>query len=263
MPTHGPTAPRPTTGTVSSMALAYTVARDYDDLSRRTAARIIAHINDDPAGLYCFAGGDTPVGTLALVARAARAGVVDLSRAAFVELDEWVGLDPADPGSCVSYLRRNLFEPAGIRQEQIHCFDACATDLEAECARADAFVAAHGGISLTLLGVGVNGHLGFNEPGSALDARAHVVELTESTRTVGTKYFDATAAEGRTAASRGITLGLAQLLAAREVIVQASGPTKRDAIGRVLRGTYDPAWPVTGIWRAAAPQLMVDEAVLA
>lgn len=253
----------PTPGAVSSMALSYTVARDYDDLSRRTAARIIEHINNDPTGLYCFAGGDTPVGTLKLVAAAARAGIVDMSRASFVELDEWVGLDPADPGSCVSYLQRNLFEPAGIRPEQIHCFDACAADLAAECDSANTYVSAHGGMSLTLLGVGVNGHLGFNEPGSALDAQAHVVELTESTRTVGTKYFDDAARDGHTSASRGITLGLAQLLAAHEVIVQASGPTKRDAIGRVLCGTYDPAWPVTSIWGASAAALMVDEAVLA
>lgn len=245
------------------MGIAYTVAADYDEMSRRTAALIIRHLAEDPTGLYCFAGGDTPVETLRLVARAAASGVVDMSRASFVELDEWVGIDESDPGSCVSYLRRNLFEPAGISEERVHRFDPGAEDWGAECAAADAYVEEHGGLSLVLLGVGVNGHLGFNEPGSSLDCGAHIVELTETTRSVGTKYFaPGSESDGRTAASLGVTLGLRQLLDAGEFIVQASGPTKRDAIARVLRGVYDPAWPVTCIWRHRNARLMVDRAAL-
>ncbi len=244
------------------MEIALTVACDYDDLSRITAARIIAHINDDPTGLYCFAGGDTPVATLRLLAKAAAAGVVDLTQAHFVELDEWVGIDERDPGSCISYLRSNLFEPAGIEEGQIHRFDPAAEDLSAECAAADEYVAAHGGISLALLGVGVNGHLGFNEPGSTLEDCAHVVELTETTRSVGTKYFGESDGRGCTAATQGITLGLAQLLGARELIVQANGPKKCDAIARVLKGAYDPAWPVSSIWTHRNARLVVDNDAL-
>lgn len=243
------------------MSVALTVARDYDELSRITASRIIAHINDDPTGLYCFAGGDTPVATLQLLAKAAAAGIVDLSRAHFVELDEWVGIDERDPGSCISYLRSNFFEPAGIGEEHVHRFNPAAEDLSAECAAADEYVASHGGISLALLGVGVNGHLGFNEPGSALEDRAHVVELTETTRSVGTKYF-AESDAGCTAATQGITLGLAQLLGARELIVQANGPKKRDAIAHVLKGTYDPTWPVSSIWTHPNACLVVDNGAL-
>ena len=244
------------------MEIALTVARDYDELSRITAARIIAHINDDPTGLYCFAGGDTPVTTLRLLAKAAAAGVVDLTHAHFVELDEWVGIDERDPGSCISYLRSNLFEPAGIEESQIHRFNPVAEDLSAECAAADEYIAAHGGISLALLGVGVNGHLGFNEPGSALEGRAHVVELTETTRSVGTKYFSESDGSGCTSATQGITLGLAQLLSARELIVQANGPKKRDAIAHVLKGAYDPAWPVSSIWTHRNARLVVDNDAL-
>lgn len=244
------------------MSITLSVARDYDEMSRITASRIIRHINEDPTGLYCFAGGDTPVGTLKLIASAAREGIVDLTRAYFVELDEWVGVDEHDAGSCISYLRRNLYEPAGIDEGQVHRFNPTASDLEGECSAADAFVAVHGGISLALLGVGVNGHLGFNEPDSALDAAAHVVELTETTRTVGTKYFDAATPDAHTAASQGITLGLAQLLGAQELIIQANGPKKHDAIARVLKGSYDPAWPVTCMWGHQNAHLIVDEAAL-
>ncbi len=244
------------------MEITLTVARDYDELSRITAARIIAHINDDPTGLYCFAGGDTPVATLRLLAKAAAAGVVDLTHAHFVELDEWVGIDERDPGSCISYLRSNLFEPAGIEESQIHRFNPVAEDLSAECAAADEYIAAHGGISLALLGVGVNGHLGFNEPGSALEGRAHVVELTETTRSVGTKYFSESDGSGCTSATQGITLGLAQLLSARELIVQANGSKKQDAIAHVLKGTYDPVWPVSSIWTHPNACLVVDNDAL-
>lgn len=244
------------------MSIVLSVAGDYDEMSRITASRIIRHINENPTGLYCFAGGDTPVGTMRLIACAAREGLVDLAQAYFVELDEWVGVDERDPGSCISYLRRNLYEPAGIDETRVHRFDSTAADLEGECAAADEFVAVHGGISLALLGVGVNGHLGFNEPDSALDAAAHVVELTETTRTVGTKYFDSATPEAHTAASQGITLGLAQLLGARELIIQANGAKKHDAIARVLKGVYDPAWPVTCMWRHQNACLVVDEAAL-
>lgn len=244
------------------MGIKLTVACDYDEMSRITVSHIIEHINDDPMGLYCFAGGDTPVATLRLLTKAALAGIVDLSHAHFIELDEWLGIDERDSGSCISYLRSNFFETAGIGENQIHRFNPVAGNLEEECHRADEFVSAHGGLSFALLGVGVNGHLGFNEPGSALEECAHVVELTEATRSVGTKYFAKADGSGRTAASQGITLGLSQLLGAQELIVQANGCKKRDAIAHALKGVYDPIWPVSSIWTHPNAHLVIDSEAL-
>ena len=188
------------------MGIKLTVACDYDEMSRITVSHIIEHINDDPMGLYCFAGGDTPVATLRLLTKAALAGIVDLSHAHFIELDEWLGIDERDSGSCISYLRSHFFETAGIGENQIHRFNPVAGNLEEECHRPMSLFRLTGVFSFALLGVGVNGHLGFNEPGSALEECAHVVELTEATRSVGTKYFAKADGSGRTAASQASRL---------------------------------------------------------
>lgn len=240
------------------MKLEYYVERDYDAMSFAAYELIRDRLLERPDGLYCFAGGDTPVGALRLLAEAAKSGEVDLSRASFVELDEWVGLDRSNPGSCASYLKRNLFDSAGVSEDRVHLFDPMAADLTKECDRAVNFVEEHGGIELALLGVGVNGHFGFNEPGVSFDERAHVIDLSDTTVTVGAKYFTDAAEVDR---SRGITLGIGTLMESRNLVVVANGPKKRKAIAEALKGTVAPEWPVTALWTHPHPQLVIDQAV--
>lgn len=241
------------------MKLTYYMTDDYDQLSQKTADIILDYIKKNPKGLYCFAGGDTPVGTLRLIANEAKLGNVDLSQAHFIELDEWVGLDPADSGSCASYLAKNLFEHATIKAEQIHTFNPLAEDMVLECEKANDFINKFGGLSLTLLGVGVNGHLGFNEPGVSFDNDAHIIDLDQTTQEVGKKYFAKADAIDR---SKGITLGIKQLLNSDCLIVQASGSRKKEAITTLLKGTVTNQWPVTAIWAHKEPIVIVDKDVL-
>lgn len=240
------------------MKLTYHVTEDYQDMSRQSAELVIETIKANPTGLYCFAGGDTPVGTLKQLVKAAASGEVNLSQASFIELDEWVGIDPSNAGSCVSYLSTHLWGPAGIKSSQINTFDSQADDLVAECCKANAFIEAHGGLTLSLLGVGVNGHLGFNEPGVSFNNEAHVIELDETTQEVGKKYFSSEAVDR----SKGISLGIKQLLASKVLIVQASGPKKKIAVQEVLKGTITNEWPITAIWNHADPVLIVDKAAI-
>lgn len=240
------------------MKLTYYVGENYQHMSQMTARIVIDYIKKNPKGLYCFAGGDTPVETLKILSEATLRGDVDLSQAYFIELDEWVGIDQNNPGSCLSYLKRNLWHPAGIREEQVHVFNSKAVDLDGECKKADVFIEQHGGLSLSLLGVGVNGHLGFNEPGVSFDNNCHVTTLDKVTQEVGKKYFTAEEVDR----SKGITLGIKQLIKSEVLIVQASGVVKSEAVKKVMSGVIDSEWPVTAIWKHGNPVLVVNKDVV-
>lgn len=242
------------------MKIDYYVMSDYEGLSQKTSQIIIDCIKNKPDGLYCFAGGDTPVRTLQLISEAAINEEIDLSQAKFIELDEWIGISPQNEGSCISYLKKNLFNLAGIKEEQVHIFNSLSTDLEKECQKANHFINENGGIELVLLGVGVNGHLGFNEPGISFENEAHVVSLDKTTKDVGKKYFSS---DDTVEISQGITLGIKQLLDSNHLIVQASGSSKNAAITNLLTGKITNKWPVTSIWRHKRPILIVDTNVFA
>lgn len=234
----------------------YYVEKEYESLSKRTAQLLIDEINKKPAGLFCFAGGDTPVKTLELLAAAEQAGKVDLSQASFIQLDEWVNIDPNNHGSCRNYLQRTLFDSIRTSEENIHFFNPNSIDLAEECWLANAFIEKKGGLSLALLGIGVNGHLGFNEPGTPFDVNTHVVTLSESTKKVGEKYFEKTSFF-----ERGITLGLAQILAAEMLIVIASGSTKTNAVQTVLKGSPREDCPASGMWLREESTLIIDRSL--
>lgn len=205
------------------------VCKDHHDMSRNAANEIANTFIEHPSGLYCFAGGDTPVETIEELVKKHNAKEIDLSKAKFIELDEWVNIDKDNPGSCASYLQKNLFLPANISQENYHLFDAKSKDLEAEVKKANTFIEENGGITLTLLGVGVNGHLGFNEPGTSFNQETHIVDLDQSTQAVGQKYF-----AGEMVYTQGITIGLKQLFDAKTVVIVASGESKKAAVAKLM-----------------------------
>jgi glucosamine-6-phosphate isomerase len=235
----------------------YSVSKNYEEMSTAAAELIIEQFKKAPEGLYCFAAGDTPTRTLQLVVAAHLRGEIDVTKAYYIQLDEWVGLDSTNEGSCLSFLNRELFQPAAIPEERIHTFNALSDDLAQECRKANQFIQRHGGISLSLLGVGVNGHLGFNEPGVDFEKEAHVIDLQAITQEVGKKYF-----KEDTNRSQGITLGIKQLLASELLIIEANGTRKNEAIAKVLNGKVDPSWPVTAIWKHSNAYLLLDEAAV-
>lgn len=227
---------------------------DYAALSAHAAQYIADTVRRKPTATLCLASGDTPAGTYQLLAEQASSGTVDFSQCHFIGLDEWVGFGPDDVGSCAYFLYRNLFIPAQIRADQITYFNAKASDLQAECTRIDAVLDTPGGLDLLLVGVGENGHIALNEPGTSFQLGCHVVELAESTKAVGQKYF-----AKATPLRQGITLGLQHLVEAHDVILMASGPRKAAILKQALTGPVTEQCPASIFQTLPSAHVWLDE----
>jgi len=204
------------------------------------AQAIITHLDARPDALLCLAGGDTPMPVYRCLIEAHRAGEVDLHKAWYVALDEWVGLGYEDEGSCKQMMYDGFYLPAGIPLEHIVFFDGKAADIQAEARRVAAFIERQGGITLALLGIGMNGHIGFNEPGRRSDAIAAVVDLDETTVSVGRKYFK----DGNTP-GQGVTVTVSGLTQADEVLYMVTDAHKRAIVQRILDSAPTPDIPAT------------------
>lgn len=227
---------------------------DYNELSAHAAGEIIDLVKRKPDAVLCLAAGDTPRLTYEMVAKKAAAQKVDFSKVTFIGLDEWVGIPPENEGSCNYFLYNNLFTPLQIPGTQIHLFDALSDDLAAACKKMDTTVLQAGGIDLMLVGIGMNGHIGFNEPGVAFDLYSHVIDLDENTRQVGQKYF-----REAMPLRKGITLGLQHFLEAGTAIVIANGIKKSGVIQKAVNGPVTNELPASIIQKHPNGLVMIDE----
>jgi glucosamine-6-phosphate isomerase len=226
----------------------------YEEMSEATATFIISQVNSKKDLVICLPSGDTPTATLRRLVEAARNGRVDFSQCKFVGLDEWVGMDKNDPGSCQHYVYQHFFDQIDIPAANIIFFDAKSTDLDGECKKVNDFLLKHGPLDLLLVGVGLNGHIGLNEPGEPSTHRAHVVQLEKSTKEVAKKYFQETKK-----LEKGITLGLQQVMDAKTVLVIANGKKKSEIIQKILEGPVTEQVPGTILQRHPDYHVFLDE----
>jgi glucosamine-6-phosphate isomerase len=218
------------------------VFKDYDELSEKTAAMIAEIIGKKPGALLCFPAGETSLGTFRHLAELNRKGAVSFRDCYIVGLDEWVNIGNMHNENCFSFLKRHLFDHIDYSPEHLCFFNGENKDIEEECRKTDSFIRDHGPIDMMLLGAGMNGHLGLNEPGTPFNLYSHVVNLDETTREVGQKYFSRHAE-----LTKGITLGISHIMEAKTVILQLSGARKRDVAKKVLEYEVSPAFPASVI----------------
>ena len=230
------------------------IVEDYQALSATVAQSIIDTLKRKPDALICIAGGDTPLGVFDELVHAHQQGQVDFSRAAFVGLDEWLGLGKADKGSCREMVWGHFFNHLPLREHQICFFDGLTTDPAQECRRVDDYIAAHHGIDILVLGIGMNGHIGFNEPGVAIDTDCHIVNLDEVTQAVSVKYFDR-----QRSVKQGISLGMKTILAAKAIILMASGEKKARIIAQTVQADINAALPATLLKPHPQLRVIVDK----
>lgn len=233
------------------------VLDDAAAVSRRTAEIVRETLKQKPDALLCFPAGSTVIQTCETLLEMQSRGEIDFSRAHFVSLDEWVGLEN-DSENCSAFLRSHLYGPLGISEEQLTLFDPNAADLEAECARIDAYIQSQGGIDLMILGIGMNGHIGLNEPGESFDSYSKVVTLADTTKDVGQKYFS-----NPTTLTRGITLGVRHVFDSRQVVLQVIGDAKKDIIYSMYHAQPTQDIPATVMTLLGGGLVVIDKAAAA
>lgn len=227
------------------------VLTDHEAVSQRAADWLVERLHARPSSLLCLATGATPMRAYALLAERAASDPRLTSQCRVLNLDEWGGLGAHDPASCARHLRAALVEPLGLTDRFI-AFDGLAADPAAECARIAAWLQQHGPIDACVLGLGINGHLGFNEPAAALQPHAHVAALSESSLA---HAMIQGAARRPTA---GLTLGMADLTHAREVLLMVTGPTKQGPLARLLGGQISTDFPASLLQLHPAATLLCD-----
>ena len=206
------------------------IVADYPELSNAAARAIIDCVKNKPNAVLCFATGDSPKLAYQKVVEIAKQERVDFQKCVFIGLDEWLGVPPQNTGSCNYFLHQYLFKPLGIDEEQVHLFDSMTENEADDCDRMNRLIEEKG-IDLMVVGIGMNGHIGFNEPGTDINSRAHVAELEEITKQVGQKYF-----EQAVTITKGMTLGLKQVMSAGVLIMLANGKKKASVIREAIQG---------------------------
>ena len=202
---------------------------DYSTLSHETANLIAGVISKKHNAIICLASGHTPIGVFQSLIQLVQLKKLDLSGCMFVGLDEWLGIGPDQPGSCRHMMDHDFFHPLHIPESNIRFFDSLSQDPIQECNRMNQFIASHHGLDVMLVGIGLNGHIAMNEPGTPVDIYAHVGELSEVTKKVGQKYFPQ-----KTSLSKGLTLGLRHFTEAKLPILMANGQKKASIIQKAL-----------------------------
>jgi glucosamine-6-phosphate isomerase len=229
------------------------IYEDYTELSVKTAEQIATIISEKPDALLCFPAGETSVGTFKHLIELNKTGKISFKKCRIVGLDEWANIGAMKSENCFSFLKKHLFDHIDYSDENLCFFDGESPDLKYECIKSDIFIKKYGPIDMILLGAGMNGHLGLNEPGTAFDLYSHIVNLDDTTKTVGQKYFS-----GKVNLTSGVTLGLKYIMEAKTVILQLNGTRKAEVAKRLIETEVSPAFPASAIKSHLNSFLLLD-----
>lgn len=221
--------------------MTYIETKTYDQMAKKAANLLSAQVLTKPHSVLGLATGSTPLGVYRWLIRWYQKDDVDFSQATTVNLDEYVGLGEQDPQSYRYYMNTHFFDHINIPKERTLVPCGTAADPEAECRAYDRRIEALLGIDLQLLGIGRNGHIGFNEPADVFIKNTHVVTLSDSTVTANARFFDSPDDVPR----RAITLGMGSILQARKIVLVANGAAKRDIVREAFTGPITPRVPAS------------------
>ncbi len=234
------------------------VSEDYKDMSRKAANIVSAHVILNPACVLGLATGSTPIGMYKQLIDWYNKGDLDFSQVKSVNLDEYVGLAPTHDQSYRYFMQTNLFDHVNIDPANTNVPNGLASDPEAECERYNQVIRSMGGIDVQVLGMGHNGHIGFNEPGHAFELETHVVNLTERTIEANARFF----ASKDEVPKRAITMGIKSIMQARQILVVVSGEDKAEIVKKAFYGPVVPEVPASILQMHANVVLCGDKAPL-
>lgn len=204
-----------------------------DQAANAAAQRVLRHLRATPTLVLGLPTGTTPVPLYRALVRAYQHGRADFSRATTFNLDEFIGVGAGDPGSYRTFMETHLFAHINLPARRAHVLDGRARDWRREAARYEARITRAGGLDLVILGIGRNGHLGFNEPGPTLTARTHRVALRPESRRANAALFGG---RWQDVPTHALSMGIGTILGAREVVLLATGESKAAVVARALRG---------------------------
>lgn len=234
------------------------IAKDYEELSERAFEVMAAVLDENPNAVLGLATGSTPVGLYRKMIEDHRRTGRSYRGVKARNLDEYVGLAPDNEQSYRYFMRKNLFDEIDIDLANTAIEDGLAADAEAECARYNALLA-ETPRDIQLLGIGANGHIAFNEPGTPFDAETHVVDLTENTIAMNARFFKDETEVPR----RAFTMGPKNIMDAGKVLILASGANKADAVYGMVKGPVTESLPASILQRHPDCTLIADEAAAA
>jgi glucosamine-6-phosphate deaminase len=232
--------------------------KDYEELSRKAANILAAQIVLKPESVLGLATGSSPIGLYEHLVEMYNHGDLDFSNIKTVNLDEYVGLSPDNDQSYKYFMNEHLFSKVNIDSKNVNIPDGTNPDAEAECSRYEKAIGALGGIDLQLLGIGNNGHIGFNEPGDFFPKETHIVDLTESTIEANKRFFEDISMVPRQA----YTMGIGTIMKAGKIVMVANGEKKATIIKEAFYGKITPQVPASILQLHPDFTLVADEAAL-
>jgi glucosamine-6-phosphate deaminase len=215
--------------------------RDYKELSKKAAEIIIQKVKQSNTLTIGLATGSTPEGLYRELINEHRLNKTSYQHITTFNLDEYVGIKPEDPNSYHYYMNQHLFSGIDISQHNTHIPSGIAKNLVEECVKYDQLVESSGGIDLQILGIGQNGHIGFNEPGTSFESKTHVVQLKESTREANARFFPTFEA----VPTHAITKGISTILKSKQILLLVSGEKKAEALQQLLYGEISEQFPAS------------------
>lgn len=213
----------------------------YDEMSEVAARIFEQQLTTKPESILGLATGGTPVGLYKELVKSNKDGRISFKQVTTFNLDEYVGIPASSPVSYWTFMHKHLFNHVNIKADNIHLPNGQAEDLDAECKRYDESIEQVGGIDLQLLGIGVNGHIGFNEPGTPFTSLTNIVELTESTRTSNAIYFK----NPKDVPRYAITMGIQSIMKAKAILLMAFGEKKIEAMDKLRSGVITEDFPAS------------------
>lgn len=231
------------------------LVKDYQELSFEAANIVAGEIESKKDTVLCLPTGQTPLGMYQELIKKNQNGELDFSEVITFNLDEYYGLSPEHPQSYHYYMWHNFFRHINIKKENIHLLKGITKNILAECLQYDELIQEKGGIDLQILGIGNNGHLGFNEPALSLNGKTHLVNLSDDTIQANSRFFD----DINEVPKQALTIGMETIMKAKKVILLASGEHKAAAINKTVNGLISTQAPSTFLQMHTDATLIIDK----
>jgi glucosamine-6-phosphate deaminase len=233
-------------------------AKNYEHMCELAANYMSEKVRENPTITLGLATGGTPLGTYERLIEDFQLGKTSYKQVVSFNLDEYIGLTGHDPNSYRYYMNKNFFNHIDIDLGNTFVPNGGTVDLEQECQEYERKIAEKGGVDLQLLGIGSNGHIGFNEPGASFQSYTHVVELTKSTREANSIYFETM----DDVPEKAVTMGIASIMKSKEILLLVSGEHKHEALAKLINGEVTEQFPASILKQHPFVTIIADEAAI-